>query len=154
MIKYGKKGNAVAWILTVLIVLGLAGAVIGLSIQLSRTETTTLGGEAYSIGALDEETGEYAESTTSIYTRKSYSVSGLKCELSNNAMITYQLFFYDKDGKFVSSTLLLTSDFNGTVPAEAATFKVLITPTNDEDGKVSVVEVLGYANQLTVIYGK
>lgn len=145
-----KKSDLIKWIITLLVGLALVGAVIGLAVKLNRqTTTTTLGGEAYSIGTLTAE-GEYAEGNTSIYTRKAIKTDGLKVVPDKDAKITYRLFFYDKDGKFISATEASAAKFNGDVPTGAETVKIMITPTEDEDGKVSLVEVLGYANQLTV----
>lgn len=142
-------------ILMTLVVIALVGAVIGLGIKLDRQTTTNrIGGEAYSIGAIDEK-GEVKNSELSIYTRSGVTVKGLKCELTKDAKIKYRLFYYDKDGKFVSSSAELTADFNGTgIPATAETAKIVITPTEDKDGKVSITEVLGYAEQLTVQYSR
>ena len=138
-----------------LVVIALVGAVVGLGIKLDRQTTTNrIGGEAYSIGAIDEK-GEVKNSELSIYTRDGVTVKGLKCELAKDAKIKYQIFYYDKDGKFVSSSAELTADFNGTgIPATAETAKIVITPTEDKDGKVSITEVLGYAEQLTVQYSR
>ncbi len=142
-------------ILMTLVVIALVGAVIGLGIKLDRQTTTNrIGGEAYSIGAIDEK-GEVKNSELSIYTRDGVTVKGLKCELAKDAKIKYQIFYYDKDGKFVSSSAELTADFNGTgIPATAETAKIVITPTDDKDGKVTITEILGYAGQLTVQYSR
>ncbi|MGN1078017.1 MAG: hypothetical protein ACI4ST_05835 [Candidatus Gallimonas sp.] len=149
-----KTADKIKWIVTLIVVLALIGSVVTLFVKLDRqTSTTTIGGEAYSIGTIDE-TGEYAEGNTAIYLRKAITTDGLKCELSKNAEITYQLFFYDKDGAFLSASETLSADFDGTVPEGAESVKIMITPTADEDGKVSVVEVLGYANQLKVTVKK
>ncbi len=146
--------NIVKNVLLALVFLGLAGAVIGLSIKVNRTTSERLGGEAYSIGILDAG-GEAKEGETAICTRKGVSVSGLKCELKKDAKIKYQIFFYGQDGKFISASEELTEDYDGSgVPEEAKTAKIMITPLADEDGKVSLVEVLGYANQLIVSYEK
>lgn len=139
----------------VLVLLALIGAVIGLAIKLDRQTTTqTLGGEAYSIGLIDTD-GSNKEGTTAIYTRKGVSTNGLKCTLKDDAKIKYQLFFYDKTGKFISSSSELTADYDGSeIPGTAKTAKIVITPTEDEDNKVSLIEVLGYANQLTVTWNR
>ena len=150
-----KKSDRIKWIVTAVAGLVLAASVIGLSVKLSRqTTTTTIGGEAYSIGTLDEK-GEYAKGDTAIYMRKAITTKGLTCELKEGAKIKYQFFYYDKDGKFLSASAELTADFDGKgIPEGAKTVKIMITPTEDEDGKVSLVEVLGYANQLTVTVKK
>lgn len=149
-----RRGKFFSMLMT-LVVIALVGAVIGLGIKLDRQTTTNrIGGEAYSIGAIDEK-GEVKNSELSIYTRDGVSVKGLKCELAKDAKIKYQIFYYDKDGKFVSSSAELTADFNGTgIPATAETAKIVITPTDDKDGKVTITEILGYAGQLTVQYSR
>lgn len=150
-----ERGKRMAWKVGVVLAIILAfGLIATLFVKLDRqTTTTTIGGEAYSIGTLDE-TGEPTETNTSIYMRKAVTTDGLKCELAEDAKIKYELFFYDKDGEFVSSTGDLTADWAGEIPVGAESVKVMITPTADEDGKVSIVEVLGYASQLTVTVNK
>lgn len=146
-------GDKIKWIITLVIGLALICGVTALFIKLDRqTDTTTIGGEAYSIGTIDA-AGEYAEGSTAIYTRKGITTDGLKCELKKDAKIKYKLFYYDKDGKFISASADLTADFDGSdIPETAKTVKVMITPT--EDTEVTVTEVLGYANQLTVTVKK
>lgn len=150
-----ERGKRMAWKVGVILAIILAfGLIATLFVKLDRqTTTTTIGGEAYSIGTLDE-TGEPTETNTSIYMRKAVTTDGLKCELDADAKIKYELFFYDADGKFLESTGDLTADWAGEVPEGAESVKVMITPTADEDGKVSIVEVLGYASQLTVTVNK
>ena len=150
-----ERGKRMAWKVGVVLAIILAfGLIATLFVKLDRqTTTTTIGGEAYSIGTLDD-TGEPTETNTAIYMRKAITTDGLKCELAEDAKIKYELFFYDKDGEFVSSTGDLTADWAGEIPVGAESVKAMITPTEDEDGKVSIVEVLGYASQLTVTVNK
>ena len=149
-----KTMDKVKWFVTWLVGLALIACVIALFVKLDRqTTTTTIGGEAYSIGTIDE-TGEYAEGDTAIYLRNGITTDGLKCELADYAQIKYQLFFYDADGGFLEASEELTSDWNGSAPEGAESVKIMITPTEDEDGKVSLIEVLGYADQLTVTVNK
>lgn len=136
----------------VLIVIGLIAAVIGLSVNLSRSAGTSIGNSAYSIGAIDEK-GRVVEDDGSIYTRKGISVSDVDITIKKDADITYKLFFYDKSDDFISSTDYLTTDFDGTIPEKAKTFKVMITPT-DDDGKVSFFEKGDYAKQLRIVIEK
>lgn len=149
-----KKLDRVKWAAVLIVALALIVAVAALFVKLDRqTTTTTIGGEAYSIGTIDE-TGEYAEGDTAIYLRNGITTDGLKCELADDAQIKYQLFFYDADGAFLEASEELTSDWNGSAPEGAESVKIMITPTEDEDGKVSLIEVLGYADQLTVTVNK
>lgn len=158
MERYAQRGtkHKVTCVVTALLILALAGAVIGLAVSLSRTTASKLGGEMYSVGIINAETGDVdSTKNTSIYTRKDLSVEGLKCALEKDAKITYRIFYYDKDAKYLSASEELSADFNGTgIPEGAVTCKIMITPTEDEDGKVSLVEVLGYAAQLTVVVNK
>ena len=149
-----KKLDRVKWAVVLIVALALIAAVAALFVKLDRqTTTTTIGGEAYSIGTIDE-TGEYAEGDTAIYLRNGITTDGLKCELADDAQIKYQLFFYDADGGFLEASEELTSDWNGSAPEGAESVKIMITPTEDEDGKVSLIEVLGYADQLTVMVSR
>ena len=103
--KFRTYGRSKLWsIIVTLVLFALIGAVVGVFIKLDRQTTTDrLGAEAYSIGAIDEK-GEFKESELSIYTRKGVTVKGLTCELGEKAKIKYQLYYFDKDGKFVSAS--------------------------------------------------
>ena len=146
-----KAADAVKWVIVFLLVIGLVGAVVALFVMLDRQTTVSeLGPEAYMIGALDEE-GKEADGDASIVTRKAFTTDGLKIELADEAKVSYELFFYDEDDAFISSTGALSTDFLGLmVPLNAETAKIVITPVEDEDGKVSLTEVIGYADQVTV----
>ena len=145
-----KTADAVKWVVVFLLVIGLIGAVITLFVMLDRQTTVTeIGAEQYMIGGLDDE-GAAAEGDTSIVTRGTFTTDGLKVELADEAEVTYELYFYDADGEFVSKTAALSADFNGEIPENAEYAKCVITPTADEDGKVDLTEVLGYAGQVTI----
>lgn len=146
--------NTLKWALTGILLLGLLASVITLFVKLDRqTNTTVIGGEAYSIGVLDD-SGEVTDGDTAIYLRTPVTTDGLKVTVAKDAKVTYKLYFYDVDGKFVSATTAQSADYNGTIPTTAETVRVVITPTEDKDGKVSVFEVLGYAEQITVTVNK
>ena len=150
-----KAADTVKWVIIFLIAIGLIGAVIGLAIKLDRQTTVTeIGAEQYIIGGLDDE-GAAAEGDTSIVTRGTFTTDGLKVELADEATVTYELFFYDGEDNFISSTGALSADYNGSaIPVNAASAKCVITPTADEDGKVDFTEVLGYAGQVTIIVNR
>lgn len=149
-----KRSDMIKWIIISLVVIALIASVIALFVKLDRqTTTTVIGGEAYSIGAIDER-GVYKEADTSIYTRKMIDVDGLDIKVADKAEVTYTLFFYDKDNVFISATEALATNYTATPPATAEYVRVMITPTADKDGKVTLTEVLGYANQITVTVNK
>ena len=145
-----KTADAVKWVVVFLLVIGLIGAVITLFVMLDRQTTVTeIGAEQYIIGGLDDE-GAAADVDTSIVTRNAFTVEGLEVEVADEAEVTYELFFYDGEGRFISSTGEQTADFGGSIPETADTAKIVIMPTADEDGKVSLTEVIGYASMVTV----
>lgn len=158
MARYTLKKHAAAdtvkWVIIFLIAIGLIGAVVTLFVMLDRQTTVTeIGVEAYTIATLDEN-GEQTEGDTAIVTRDTFTTDGLKVELADEASVTYQLFFYDGEGNFISATGDLSADFDGEIPENAAYAKCEITPTADEDGKVDFSEVLGYAGQVTITVNK
>ena len=150
-----KTADAVKWVVVFLLVIGLIGAVITLFVMLDRQTTVTeIGAEAYTIATLDD-SGEQTDGDTSIVTRNAVTTDGLKVAIAHDATVTYALYFYDADGEFVSKTADLSADFDGSaIPENAETAKIVITPTADEDGKVDLTEVLGYAGQVTVTVNK
>lgn len=149
-----KSKNTFRSVLLVIVILALLASVVTLFVMLDRqTSTTVIGGEAYSIGTLND-SGEAVEGDASIYLRKAVTVDGLKVEIAKDANVTYKLYFFDQNGKFVSATSEQTANFDGVIPENAASVRVLITPIEDEDGKVSLIEVLGYAKQVTVTVNK
>lgn len=145
-----KTADAVKWVVVFLLVIGLIGAVITLFVMLDRQTTVTeIGAEAYTIAALDD-SGEQVDGDTSIVTRNAFTVDGLAVAIEDDATVAYALYFYDADGEFVSKTDSLSADFDGNIPDNAESAKIVITPTADEDGKVTLTEVFGYAGQVTV----
>lgn len=150
-LKKHKTADAVKWVIVFILLLGVIAAVVTLFFQVDRQTTVKrIGAEAYSVGVLDD-SGEETDDDTSIVTRNAVTTDGLKVEIADDATVTYALYFYDADGEFVSKTADLSADFDGSaIPENAETAKIVITPTADEDGKVDLTEVLGYAGQVTV----
>ena len=154
-LKRHKMSDKIKWIIVFLLILGLIATTVTLFVKLDRQTTVTeIGAEAYIIGTLDDE-GAKADGDTSIVTRNAVTTDGLKVEIADDATVTYALYFYDADGEFVSKTADLSADFDGSaIPENAETAKIVITPTADEDGKVDLSEVLGYAGQVTITVNK
>lgn len=149
-----KASDMVKWVIIFLISIGLIGAVITLFVLLDRQTTVTeIGAEAYTIAVLDEN-GEQTDGDTSIVTRSAFTTDGLKVEIEDEATVTYTLYFYGAENEFISKTAALSEDFDDSIPENAETAKIVITPIEDEDGKVDLTEVLGYAGQVTVTVNK
>lgn len=146
--------NKTRWLLVTLALIALTSVVVVLGIRLNKQATTTTVSAAtgYDIGTLDAN-GKVIKSSENIYTKDYINVDGLKVTIKEKADVQYKLYFYDADKTFLSaSTTWLTADFDGNVPVNAKYARVLIDPT--EDAEVSLLEVFGYANQLTVTYNK
>lgn len=146
--------NKTRWLLVTLALIALTSVVVVLGIRLNKQATTTTVSAAtgYDIGSLDVN-GKVTKSTENIYLKDYITTDGLKVTIKEKADIQYKLYFYTEDKTFVSaSSSWLKADFDGNVPATAKYVRVVINPI--EDAEVSVLEVFGYANQLTVTYNK
>jgi hypothetical protein len=145
-----KASDMVKWVIVFLLIIGLVATTVTLFVKLDRQTTVTeIGAEAYTIATLDD-SGKQTDGDTSIVTRNAFTTDGLKVEIADGATVTYTLYFYGAKDEFISKTESLSKDFDGTIPENAETAKIVITPTDDEDGKVDLTEILGYAGQVTV----
>lgn len=143
----GNKKNLAILIASVLGFVLLLSLIIALFVKLDRQTTTQeIGREAYSIGLLNED-GSEKDGKTAIRTGF-ITVDGLACDLQDKADITYELYFYDGDEKFISASGSQAVDWSGSVPGNAKYVRIVITPKADEE--VTLLEVRGYMEQLTV----
>lgn len=144
-----KLVDSIKWIVTGLLLIGLLGAVIALFVKLDRqTSITTIGNEAFIVGGIDAEGNIDKEDTSSIVMRSAASVDGISVELVDTDIVTYELFYYDDNGDFISSTGTLSADFDGEIAEGAETFNIVITPIDDEE--VTFFEVYDYAAQIKI----
>lgn len=109
---------------------------------------------SYEVGGLNAE-GKYEETKQSIYTKEAFKCNGLNIEYEFDSNITYQVFFYDNSGNFISSTAVLEENYNEEIPSDAVNARIVITPkwdeeTKEEDKNINVFKVYKYAKQLTV----
>ncbi len=150
------KSDKTKWIATGVAGLLLTAAVIGLSVKVaSLFPTKEIAGSSYSIGLIDADTGENVEGDTAIYLRKAVTVDGFKCEIAKDATIEYTLVFYDENDEWISSYGPLVESYDSAkIPEDAASVRIMITPLEDRDGKVTLLEVEDYADQLKVTVNK
>ena len=149
-----RKNRKLLFGIVAVLLVALTGTVMVLAIQMNKQITTKTVSSLtdYDIGSLDVN-GRGIKSSENIYTKDYINVDGLKVTIKEKADVQYKLYFYDADKTFVSaSSAWLTADFDGNVPTNAKYVRVVIDPI--EDAEVSVMEVFGYANQLTVTYNK
>lgn len=151
-----KKVNGKASMIALGVVAGIMSlSTVGLAVKLNRAVTTKeVPTSAFAIGTIND-AGKIEEGDGSIYQKKILKVDGLKIDLEKKADVTYQIYYYDEDKAFLSASAEMDSDFDGVaVPESAKYFRVVISPTEDEDGKVSLLEVAKYAKQVTISYNK
>ena len=149
--------DKVKWILTLIAIIMLTVALVFAFVRISKNETRKeIGSSAftYSIGLLDEE-GKYEQGTKAIYLKDYYTVDGLTIEITEDATITYSIYFYDADKVFIADSAIedLSLNYDGSqTPATAEYFRIMITPTNDAE--VSFFEINDYAGMLSVSINK
>lgn len=149
-LKKHKAADAVKWVIVFVLLLGAIAAIVMLAVKLDRQTTVTrIGAEMYSIGGLAED-GTFEDGDMSIVTKTGFTTDGLTVMIADDATVTYELYFYDADGEFISATEALSADFDGKIPEGAEAAKIVVTPAADEDGKVALTEIVGYASQVTV----
>ena len=148
MANSNKRKITALFVLVALIVTALIGVII----TLDRTITTeTLASIDYKIGALDED-GKFDDSKASIVTKDFNTVDGLTVEFNEDAEVTVRIFFYDEEEEFLSATEELSSDYTFVETESVEYFKIVITPTDDEE--ITLFEKGGYVKQLKVTFDK
>ena len=103
---------------------------------------------SYKIGSLNSE-GGYVEDEGSMYSEH-FECRGIKITPTFDSKVKYRVAFYEEDGTFVSMTTENAKKTQPEVPENAMYARVLITPKDDEDGKISIVEKFDYANDITI----
>lgn len=132
-------------------IITIGGSIFGVTklVQYIKDDTVTVN-PSWSIGSLDAQ-GEYVKDEGSIYS-DSFGCDGLKIKLDFDHEIEYQVYYYDEVGNFLQASEVMNEGFNGDVLGSNA--RIVITPTEDEDGKISWYEKQGYANQMTITVSK
>lgn len=131
--------------------------IAGIFVKLGNMETNkTLGFASYAVGSLDD-SGKYAESELSIYSKKFQKVNGVEITLKEDATISYVLYYYTEDETFISKSDVFTGNYDTSeTPETAFYFKVVITPNNvdGEAVKLSSINMIKYLNQIEITVSK
>ena len=129
----------------------LLASMVVIAVRLGKIDKTReLRSTSWSIGRIDDTTGKVDSTDKSdLFTNTFLKVEDLKVEVKENAKVTVQINFYTEDKTFIEDATDLTS-----IPATAKYARIEIVPTEDNDGKVSIFERLGYIKQVTVTYTK
>ena len=103
--------------------------------QLKLTEKLKTIIPIFVFGGLKTEDGKYEETDGSIYTKQAFECQGLEIELDFDNTIKYQVFYYEDDGDFISSTDVLLGNQELSVPFMATHARLEITPNWAEMGE-------------------
>ena len=155
-----KAKSVKAWIIAGIV--AISAAIIGLSVKVASMEKTktvsaTFGWEQGLLDTTPGETlGKEVKGTTSIRMKEAVTLEGFEIDIKDDATVTYQLFFFDAEEVCVGvSDAEMSVDYvaaQASLPENAKTVKVMVTPNNDPE--VSVLEMSGYASELTITYNK
>lgn len=149
--------NKTEKILFVVLALVMIAVCIVMVSKMNKLESKkTVGAFSFEIGSLTSE-GAEVKNTGSIRLKKAINADGLEIKIVEDATVKYQVFYFgeDEDGneQFLSASEALSADLDASsIPAGAKLCKVVIEPTMDAE--VSLFEISGYANQLTITYNK
>lgn len=141
----------------VLVVMAVGFAKIGEKFESMETSTRYTK-KSYAIGSISTTTGKVVESRQNIYTNDMNKIADATIKLSEDATITYKVFFYDEDRVFISATESLDEDFNAENIAEGAVyFRVVITPALVDGEPVELAtadDMARYTSQISIVVAK
>lgn len=159
MKKFQKKtliGMVIA-VAVVLAVMAIGFAKIGEKFESMETSTRYTK-NSYAIGSISTTTGKIVESKQNIYTKDMNKIADATIKLSEDATITYKVFFYDTDKVFISATDSLDEDFDAEDIAEGAVyFRVVITPGLVDGEPVELAtsaDMQRYTSQISIVVAK
>ncbi|MBE6645026.1 MAG: hypothetical protein E7612_06585 [Ruminococcaceae bacterium] len=146
-------------VVSLVLVVGLGMAVIGGLAGFAVRDTTSISSNEFSRGALDSN-GIHVETKQSIYTKDDFSCMGLKIEQDFESHATYDVYYYDVNGRFLKAEKGLSGNYTADddfLLAKSA--RVVIHPEipEDEDAEdytIGFFEVYGIAKELKITVDK
>lgn len=153
--KYKSKKRTTNIISLVLCSLLVFGAVFGaVSLIMNYKDDMKTIHLSFTRGALDN-TGKYLKTNASIYTKDAFECKGLTVTLDFDSDITYQIFYYDEFGLFVSASEIYDKSVKANLPENATHARIMVIPVWDnnvfaEDRTISAFGVIKYSRQLKI----
>lgn len=133
----------------------LIGSVAGLGMIFNK-DTKSISALSFSVGGMDD-SGNYTDVKTSIYTKDMFECQGLTIEPDFEASGSYQVFYYSENKNFIGSTDKMTVEdgayTKGDDFALAKYARIVITPDvpeDEKDFKIRFYEVATYASAYTI----
>ena len=144
-------------ILCAILAVILCITVIGGIAALAKDETKSISSTEFTRGALDEN-GKYVETDQSIYTEEAFGCIGLRVQPDFEANSTFDVYYYDYNGKFIEAKLGLTEIYDEDFPL-AKTARLVIHPeipedVDEDDFKISFWEVSFIARKYDITVSK
>lgn len=148
-------------LLTVIIAVLLVTTVVAF-VKISKIEKTKdLGVTAFEIGMLNAEDGKEAKSDFAL--RSSYQKADKfnKITLAEDADVTYQIFYFNADKKFIgksnalsAETTELTKTFTVSGATENVRYYRVVVIVPDTKDEVTILNMNSYLKQITVTINK
>lgn len=146
------------WVL----IAALVTAVVVAFVKISKIEKTKdVGTLSYTIGSLNADDGKEIKDEHSLRSKHLSADKFNKIDIKDKADVTYQIFYYNADKKFIGKSADLSADtteLEKTQTVETATenvkyFRVVIKVT-DTAKKVTIFNMNKYVKQVTVMLNK
>ena len=144
------------------VIAALAMASVVAFVKIGKLEKTKdVGTLSYSIGTINEQDGKEAKSEHALRTKHLSADKFNKIVIQDKPDVTYQIFYYNADKKFIGKSVDLSADtteLEKTQTVETATenvkyFRVVIKVT-DTAKKVTIFNMNKYVKQVTVTLNK
>lgn len=144
------------------VIAALAMASIVAFVKIGKLEKTKdVGTLSYSIGTINEQDGKEAKSEHALRSKHLSADKFNKIVIQDKPDVTYQIFYYNADKKFIGKSADLSADtteLEKTQTVETATenvkyFRVVIKVT-DTAKKVTIFNMNKYVKQVTVTLNK
>ena len=124
-------------------------------------KTKDVGTLSYSIGTINEQDGKEAKSEHALRSKHLSADKFNKIVIQDKPDVTYQIFYYNADKKFIGKSADLSADTTElektqtveTVTENVKYFRVVIKVT-DTAKKVTIFNMNKYVNQVTVTLNK
>lgn len=147
-----KRKKTWIYVVTALLLCAIVGGCVYAFVGTDNKDNMKKISPTFSLGGLDAN-GKYVETKESIYTKDAFECKGLTVTPEFESQVTYQIFFYDSTGEFISKTEKLEKVYKDEVAIEVTHARIVITPNEDEDGNAVTMNVFNkskYAKQLTL----
>ena len=146
------------WVL----IAALVTAVVVAFVKISKIEKTKdVGTLSYTIGSLNADDGKEIKDEHSLRSKHLSADKFNKIDIKDKADVTYQIFYYNADKKFIGKSVDLSADTTElektqiveTVTENVKYFRVVIKVT-DTAKKVTIFNMNKYVKQVTVTLNK